>query len=152
MISLKLAEELKLAGLAWHPQLHDFFAIPGTELAQRLFVVSDMMIDIQQLLGQQTITFNGAVEWSLDYIVMADAVWMPTETQLRLALQECLMTEKQPAVRLTSSVDRYRCHILLRGKTLEFIAPNASDAYGQALLYVLKERQDRSVPTAGPAG
>jgi len=152
MISSYLAEELKLAGLAWQPKLHDFFAIPDTELAQRVFVVSDMMIDVQQLLGQQTITFNGAVEWSLDYIVITEALWMPTETQLRLALQEYLMTQKQPAVQLTSSLDSYHCHIRFMGKAHEFNAPSASDAYGQALLYVLKQTSDWGHSSAGPTG
>lgn len=139
MISLSLAIRLKDAGLIWHPQLHDFFAIPGTELEDRIFVVSDMMIDVRQLLGRQMITFNGAVEWSLDYILMSDAVWIPTEGQLRQLLEIELLLEDQPAVELACSVNRYHCYITYQGTNQEFEAKHASDTYGQALLFVLKK-------------
>jgi hypothetical protein len=47
MISLSLAVKLKESGLTWQPTLHDFFAIPQPELEDRLFVLSDMTIDIE---------------------------------------------------------------------------------------------------------
>lgn len=150
MISLPLAIKLKREGLTWQPQLHDFFAIPDTELEKRLFVVSDMMIDVQQLFGKQMITFNGAVEWSLDYILMSDVVWMPTEGQLRQALEFSLLRENQPAVELDCLVDRYRCRIRYQGMSHEFNGKGASDAYGQALLYILEQIDDQRPPIPGP--
>ncbi len=139
MISLTLAEELKQAGLNWFPQLHDFFAIPDTELADRIFVVSDMMIDVHQLIGNQLISFNGAVEWSLDFIMIADVVWMPTEEQLRQMLEDYLLAERQPAVEMLSFVDNYRCRITFLGKRYDFDDPTASGAYGHALLHVIQK-------------
>lgn len=150
MISLSLAIKLKREGLTWQPQLHDFFAIPDTELEKRLFVVSDMMIDVQQLFGNQMITFNGAVEWSLDYILMSDVVWMPTEGQLRQALEFSLLRENQPAVELVCLVDRYRCRIRYQGMSHEFNGQGASDAYGRALLYLLEQTDDQGPPIPGP--
>lgn len=150
MISLPLAIKLKRAGLAWQPQLHDFFAIPETELEKRLFVVSDMMIDVQQLFGNQMITFNGAVEWSLDYILISDVVWMPTEGQLRQALEFSLLKENQPAVELFCLVDRYRCRIQYQGMSHEFNGKGASDAYGRALLYILEQTGDQGPQIPGP--
>lgn len=137
MLLLLLALELKQAGLRWFPQLHDFFTIPDTELQDRIFVVSDMTIDTQKLFGQQMITFNGAVEWSLDYVLTADAVWLPTERQLRQMLLAYLSKESEPTVELISRMDGYLCRITASGKTLEFEEPKASDAYGRALLYLL---------------
>lgn len=148
MISLSLAKKLKRAGLVWQPQLHDFFAIPDTELEKQVFVVSDMMVDVQQLFGEQMITFNGAVEWSLDYILISDVVWMPTEGQLRQALELSLLKELQPAVVLDCLVDRYRCRIRYQGMSHEFNGEGACDAYGLALLYVLERIDERSKPWA----
>lgn len=138
MISLSLAIELKLAGLTWQPEMHDFFAIPQPDLEDRLFVLSDMTIDIQPLFGWQAITFNGAMEWSLDYIMTADVVWVPTESQLREMLQERLLAEEQPAVQLLSAISGYNCQITYDGILHEFEAATASDAYGQALLFLVQ--------------
>lgn len=150
MISLSLAKELKQTGLTWHPQLHDFFAIPGTELEDRIFVVSDMMIDVQQLFGQQMITFNGAVEWSLDHVLVADTVWMPAEAQLRRALEERLLVEEQPAIEFASSFDTYRCRIRFLATIQEFEAQKAGDAYGRALLYLLQQASAQWPPNSRP--
>ena len=30
-----------------------------------------------------TITFHGSIEWAVDYVVLTEAVWLPSETQLR---------------------------------------------------------------------
>lgn len=138
MVSLKLAVKLKQAGLSWQPELHDFFAIPQPELEDRLFVLSDMTIEVEPIFGWQAITFNGAVEWSLDYIMTAEVVWMPTESQLRDILQEHLLAEEQPAVQLLSSISGYLCQITYDGEIHDFEAPTASDAYGQALLFLLQ--------------
>ena len=133
MISLSLAVELKNAGLVWNPALHHLFAIPDSDLDQRVFVVSDMAIDVERLFGLQAITFNGAVEWSLDHIMVDDVVWMPTEEQIREALQQRLLGEAEPAIRLNSYSNRFRCLISLEGESLSFEARTASDAYGLAL-------------------
>lgn len=138
MVSLRLAIKLKQAGLVWQPELHDFFAIPQPELEDRLFVLSDMTIEVEPIFGWQAITFNGAVEWSLDYIMTADVVWVPTESQLRELLQEQLLAEEQPAVQLLSSISGYQCQINYEGDIHHFEAPTASDAYGQALLFLLQ--------------
>jgi hypothetical protein len=139
MITLSLAAQLKEAGLTWKPKLHDFFAVPDGELQERVFVVSEMTIDVQQLFGRQLITFNGAVEWSLDYIMMIDVVWMPTEAQLRDMLQDRLLGAAQPSVQLLSFVDGYECRIRPEGEELTFEALSASEAYGLALLHLLLE-------------
>jgi hypothetical protein len=140
VISLDVAIKLKACGLVWEPSLHDFFAIPESELDNRIFVVSDMMIDIQQLFGHQVITFNGAVEWSLDNIMMADAVWMPTESQLRELIQGRLLNETDQSIQLLGQGSKYRCRVTSGELTAIFEAADASDAYGSALLQFLHEQ------------
>ena len=141
MIRSPLAQELKQAGLHWFPQLHDFFMIPGTELQDQTFVISDMTIDLQKRFGRQLITFNGALDWSLDYILTVDAVWLPTEEQLRQQIQDYLAGEPESVVELVCQMNTYTCQITILGKTLAFASEKASDAYGRALLYILKNSQ-----------
>jgi len=106
-------------------------------------VVSDMTVDVQKLLGHQTITFNGAVEWSLDYIWKTEAVWLPSEEQLRELLQDLLIAEPQPVVALSSWPDHYLCQFEFEGKGLFFEDVVASDAYAQALLFILQNTPDK---------
>lgn len=150
MISLELAYILQAAGLDWQPKLHDFFTLPDTELADSLFVVSDMMIDVQQLFGGQVITFNGAVEWSLDFVTIADALWLPTEEQLREALQELLLAEEQPAVELICSLAGYLCRIRYQGTWRIFEDISASDAYARAIAYLLTLKSGLAPGKNGP--
>ena len=139
MVTVPMALRLKEYGLEWKPKLHDFFAIPNTTLEGRLFVVSDMMIDIQRLYGRQMITFNGAVEWSLDYITIAEALWMPSETQLREMVQRELEKSGPATISLDAAGHDYACSITYRDNSLAFEANSASNAYARALLYLLKE-------------
>lgn len=137
MISLELAKELKSRGLEWRPALHDFFAVPDSDLEERRFVVSDMMIDVQQLFGREIITFNGAVEWSLDNIMMVDAVWMPTESQLRGMLEEKLGSSPGASLELVCQGGIYQCRLKSGDLKAEFEASAASEVYGKALLHLL---------------
>lgn len=138
MISIEMALSLKESGLLWEPKLHDFFTVPGTPLERRRFVVNDMMIDVQQLFGKQMITFNGAVEWSLDYITIAEAVWLPTEAQLRESIMQHLFGKGLPLIVLESAADRFTCELTFESTPLAFKAESASDAYARALLYMLE--------------
>lgn len=144
MVSIALASELREQGLEWQPQLHDFFSIPHTSLENRLFVVSDMMIDVQRLYGNHIITFNGAVEWSLDYIAVAEALWVPTETQLRKLALDRLGHHDGSSLRLESGTSGYQCKITWDGEMMTFEAKSASDAYALALLHLLKNGWGRS--------
>ncbi len=137
-LSLALARQLRDAGLAWEPQWFDLFAVPDAGLDERIFVLSDMTIDIQTRQGWPAITFNGALEWSLDYIMQADVIWLPTESQLRHVLQVRLADMAQPAVSLFCDPDGYRCRVRLPTGDREFVAVEASDAYALALLHILQ--------------
>ncbi len=131
MISVQLAKNLRAAGLNWHPRPFDFFHIPDRDLDHRKFVIADLSVDIQTLAdGIAAITFNGAVEWSLDYILQQDVVWLPTESQIREALGA-----------LTRSLERtdrgWKCTIAISDGSESHHASSASDAYGLAALSLL---------------
>lgn len=141
MLSLTLAEELKKAGLTWTPAKLDFFAIPERGLDDGVYVISDMTVLVEVLNGQLAVTFHGAVEWALDHMLIADLVWLPTETQLREQLEQRLIGEPEPALQLISAADGYRCEIHFRGERLTFEAFGASEAYGLALLHLLRHQR-----------
>lgn len=147
MLTQETAQKLKDAGLKWKPALHDFFAIPFRGLDERKFVISEMLVTIEVLGGMQIVSFQGASEWALDYLVAADAVWMPREDQLRSALEAAQIAGGRPEVRLSSGLEGYRCEITFQDEQLEFKASDASEAYAAALLFVLKSGKNPTPPS-----
>jgi hypothetical protein len=87
MIDADLAGRLKSAGLAWRPSSGDRFTIPGGELADDVFVIAEMVIQVQDVPGGSSVfKFNGTTEWALDSIDQARVLWLPREDQLRIVL------------------------------------------------------------------
>ncbi|MGB1251842.1 MAG: hypothetical protein ACPG8W_14580 [Candidatus Promineifilaceae bacterium] len=111
--------------------------VPETALDDRVFVIADMMAQYEILRGDPAITFNGAVEWALDYVLTYDAIWMLTEGQTRTKLQQALGENAQFILRLTQT--HYECELALSEAPLVFSAATAADAYGQALLALLRQ-------------
>ncbi|MDQ4075484.1 MAG: hypothetical protein M3220_04470 [Chloroflexota bacterium] len=139
MISLGIARQLKEAGIEWSPQVNDFFAVPDRGMDERVFVISDIMTYVEKRRGQLLITFHGALEWALDYVVLHEAIWLLSEAQVRTELEHRLVTQPRPTVTLSSTRDGYRCEIQYEGRNLAFEAFGAADAYGHALLYILQQ-------------
>jgi hypothetical protein len=136
MITLSLAQQLKAAGLTWEPSLHDFFALPE-EFEDRAFVIADMPVHIATLQGEQVFAFEGAVEWALDTIVTTQAVWLPSESQLRRALEARLPEGPASSFVLSGLPAGYRLSVHALPGQPAFSATAAEDAYAQALLHLL---------------
>jgi len=143
MIPLTLATELKEAGLKWLPDINDFFAIPDSDMDDRIFVMSDMMTSPTTLKGWPTITFHGTSEWAMDYILMEEVVWMPTEEQLRQELIFMLdQSEEKTELRLELGENgRYTTTISFHNTPHTFTAPTPSETYAKALLHILKNHK-----------
>jgi hypothetical protein len=139
MISLEVAQKLKEAGLNWEPALHDFFAIPDRGMDERIFVISDMMITLELLSGMEVVSFQGASEWALDYLLASEVIWMPREEQLREALVTELLAKGKPQVSLKGGLGDYRCAIMINNERKRFSGKNASQAYASALLYLMAQ-------------
>lgn len=135
MLSLSLARQLKDAGLHWQPQLHDAFVIPDRGMDERLFVITEVMAYIEQLWGSPMVTFHGTAEWALDYILQTEAVWIPSESQLRE-----LMARQVEDLTLVHTGDEYECRFAVDGQPHVYSAKEACDAYGQALLLILWQK------------
>jgi hypothetical protein len=130
MIPLRLAIQLRDAGLAWKPAPGDQFAIPDREMDDEVFVLSNMTIEVHEMPDGPLIGFNGTTEWALDDLAKDEAVWLPREDQLRDLLGEAFH-------RLERDSDGHRVSARFGGRTVEFAAPVAAEAYGSALLYAI---------------
>jgi len=139
MITLTLAQKLKEAGLVWRTTVHDFFAIPDRDLDSRVFVLSDMMVTMDVLRGWPAMMFHGTSEWAMDYLLTHEAVWLPTESQLREKLEEELAARNGRFHQLQHQDGGYVCAVSLASNPLNFMAESASEAYGQALLHLLNQ-------------
>ena len=129
MLPLELARRLRGAGLVWQPAPGDRFVLPDRDLDD-LFVLSHMTIEVHQLPKGPVIGFNGTTEWALDDVDQDEALWLPREDQLR----DLLGTAFQ---RLERAGDGYRVILAVDGRTAEFTADSAEEAYGAALFELL---------------
>jgi hypothetical protein len=138
MLSLDLAQALKRAGLVWNPRERDLFAMPEHDMEGHIFVVSPLPALVQYFGGQQMITFHGSIEWALDYVVLTEAVWLPTESQLRELLAATIGANAP--LRIARSPAGYRLEVGIAANVVEFTAPDPADAYGLALLQLLERK------------
>lgn len=138
MILLETAQRLKASGLVWRPALNDFFAIPERGMDDRVFVISDLLANIERLQGVLVVSFQGASEWALDSLVLTEAVWMPSESQLREILVTLLIAQGRSGLRLIGSLSGYLCEIPTDLGWKQFTSPDASEAYAQAILYLME--------------
>ncbi len=114
----------------WRPGLHDFFTIPWGGLDERVFVINELATELMTEVDPPIISFNGAVEWSLDYVLSAESVWLPTEAQMRELLGDAF-------IELASTDGGFVCSIRRDGEVLDLEAAFAPEAYARALLEVL---------------
>jgi hypothetical protein len=136
MVSPQLALQLKQAGLPWRPSMRDTFALLGTGMDEQIFAISDSAVLIQLLHGQPVVTFHGSVEWALDSVQLADALWLPSETQVRQELERRLDERGGSGPSLQREAGGYACGMEIEGPQ-RFSAASASDAYAHALLFLL---------------
>jgi hypothetical protein len=135
MISLEMARQLREAGLSWRPAERDTFALPGRDMDDQVFVVSPLPALVQIYSGQPVVAFQASAEWALDYVLLAEALWLPSEHQLREALVARLSADAPLA--LERSAAGYRCSIGIGGAPRSFAGPDAEAAYADALIAAL---------------
>ena len=88
MLSVELAIHLRAAGVSWTPGRGDRFVVPGRDLDDEVFVISDMTVDVHDFPTGGVIGFNGTTEWALDSLQQDEVVWLPREDQLRMLVGE----------------------------------------------------------------
>jgi hypothetical protein len=131
MIGLTLAQALRAAGLPWNPLPGDRFVVPDRGMDDDVFVISNMVVEVQDVPSGQIIGFNGTTEWALDSLEHRQVVWMPREGQLRELLGDRFL-------RLETVTGGFAVVIDLDGEHRE-VDGDAESAYARALLAVLKQ-------------
>jgi hypothetical protein len=130
VISTALARALRDSGLVWRPAIGDAFLIDRVEVDAEIFHLSDMTVEAHEFTTGTVLGFNGTTEWALDSVSIEDALWLPSETQLRELLRSAFTTLNAvgSGFAVTASVDRF---------ARVFEAALAEDAYARALLAVI---------------
>lgn len=128
MISLHLARWLRDAGLEWEPRDGDRFVIPDRNMDDRVFTITDMVVEVRRVPAGTLIALNGTTEWALDSIMLGEAVWLPREDQLRRLLGDDFVSLERGGDRLAVTVRADG------GRRRRFTASGAADAYGRAVL------------------
>ena len=137
MISTPLAVSLREAGLRWQPRPGDRFVLPGLDLDGQIFTLSEMTIEAHAFSTGTVLGFNGTTEWALDSVPQEDAVWLPSEEQLRSLLG--------PAFVSLQTIEPRRFAVTTRtaaGLATTYRADVASDAYAMALLDLIARATD----------
>ncbi len=134
MIKPWLAESLRDAGLTWAPANGDRFVVPGRDLDDRIFVISDMVIETLRLpRGHEVLAFHGTTEWALDNLEASEAVWLPREDQLREALGEAFMSLEL----IPGATSGFAVTLLIGDSEQRFVDVDVEAAYARAVLALL---------------
>jgi hypothetical protein len=132
MLSRELAVALRDAGLTWTPQNGDRFVVPDRDLDEMVFVLSDMVVEeVRMPDGTHVLAFNGTTEWALDALEASEAIWVPTEEQLRERLDSAFETLE----RLEGPSGGYA----VTAAGTRHVDVSAANAYARALLRRLQE-------------
>ncbi len=130
MISLDLALRLQHAGVVWTPASGDRFMVPGRDMDELVFAISDMVVEVHDLPSGPIFAFNGTTEWALDSIEQRDVVWLPGEDQLRGLLGEAFLA-------LEATPGGFIVSVRTGGGRERHIDIDAECAYARAVLAVL---------------
>ena len=131
MISTESALALRDAGLVWRPRAGDRFQLDEPEFEADVFTVSEMTIEARSYSTGTILAFNGTTEWALDSVALHDALWLPTEEQLREMLRGGFRMLRRLA-------DTYEVEVVIGDERRTFQHPEPSDVYALAVLELLR--------------
>ncbi len=135
MLDLDLAQQLRAAGLPWEPKPGDRFVLPLPDMADEVFILSNVIADVHRFENGNVIGFNGTTEWALDSVEQDEVVWLPREEQLRDLLGAAF-------VRLEPVTGGYAVTATASGgEDRRFVDIDAERAYARAVLSRLQVAQ-----------
>jgi hypothetical protein len=131
VISVALARRLRDGGLRWDPAPGDRFVVVDRGMDDDVFTLAEMTVEVHDVPeGGRLLGFNGTTEWALDSVRAADALWLPSEAQLRERLGSTFRA-------LQRTAGGYEVHLEVVGTPVVVRAADAAEAYGRALLHLV---------------
>ena len=118
--------------------------LPGLDMDDEIFVLSNMVVDVHDFPGGRFLGFNGTVEWALDSVQQESALWLPNESQLRERLGGSF-------IRFERDDDAYAVVLQVAGNETRTRHEDPAEAYGLALLYLATGEQVGSARSAQSA-
>jgi hypothetical protein len=97
-----------------------------------VFVLADMTVEVHDFPQGRVIGFNGVTEWALDSIEQDQALWLPSEGQLRELLGGLFS-------RLERAAGSWTVTYVMGGVQRAVSAGLVEEAYGLGWLEVLTE-------------
>lgn len=132
MLTQDLARELAAAGVMWHPTAGDRFVITSDQLADQVFWISELTIELHHYSGSSVLGFNGTTEWALDSVSLDETLWIPREDQLRELIGDRLVSVlREDAAWLVTTTDSPGGSTRLEIRDLDLEC-----AYARALLHI----------------
>ena len=104
--------------------------VPDRDLDDVLFVVSHMVVEVEDSSVGRVLKFNGTTEWALDIVESGEALWLPREDQLRVMLGHHF-------VALATTPGGYVVVVDCQGQEQRHEDLDAECAYARAVLFVL---------------
>lgn len=101
--------------------------VPDRGMDSDVFLISEMVVEVQDVPTGRILRFNGTTEWALDSIEERDVVWLPREEQLRDLLGERFL-------RLEAVPGGFVAFVAHEGQVERHIDVDADRAYARALL------------------
>lgn len=135
MITLELARRLADVVPRWVPAPGDRFVIPRPDLLDDVFMVAEMVVEVDRIGGHGVVRFNGTTEWALDSIAQEEVVWIPREDQLRGLLGDAF--ESLTRVRDRWVVTLGQTGPAGGGQESRHSGPDPETAYARAVLWLL---------------
>lgn len=135
VISVALARRLRDGGLRWDPAPGDRFVVADRGMDDEVFTLSDMTVEVHRFASGDVIGFNGTVEWALDSVEARNALWLPGEAQLRERLGSTFRRLVREAP--DGAAPQWRVELEVAGRPVVTRDPDAAQAYGLALLYLV---------------
>ncbi|MEE6296906.1 pilus assembly protein CpaE [Georgenia wangjunii] len=128
MVAIELARALRDAGLEWDPAPGDRFTIEQPDVVGEVFTLSEMVVEARRYSTGTVLGFNGTTEWALDSLALDEALWLPSEEQLRAELGNAFRS-----LTLEDGIFWVEARGTV-GEARTAAARDAADAYAHALL------------------
>jgi hypothetical protein len=134
LIESTLARALFDTGIRWQPANGDWFCL--FDDPSDTWLIAPGAVELALLEGSPALLFHGASEWALDSVLAHEALWLPSETQVRDLLMHTL--GPHAVLQIEVWAQGTRCRAQVGDWRYEASSTHAVDAYALVLLATIQ--------------